>query len=1070
MAAGVVLEGGRRAKTAFTVGWGGPEFGQRTWRMQFRVLGPLEVVDNAGDPVPLRSGRQRAVLAVLLCHRNRLISQDRLVELVWSGNAPKSAQANLQTYVHRLRTTLGGDRIAHRAGGYLIQTETDEVDADRFLELLAEADAARLRGEWEAASAGLTEALGLWRGAPYDGLEDVEVLQRSAAELEESRLAALEARHEADLARGLHEQLVAPLLTLVEEHPLRERLRAQLMLALHRGGRTADALAAYREGRQMLIDELGIEPGAELRDLHQRILDDDPELPAPPRRSAPALVPAELPADLRSVVGRDDELAGLDRLTEGGEGGPAVVVVSGPPGVGKSTLTIHWAHRNRDRFPDGQVFVHLGRPGATLSTTAALSHLVRSFGHEGDLPEQVDELAALYRSVTAGRDFLLVLDNAADVDQVVQLLPSAAGSAVLVTSRSRLAGLVARAEAGLLDVDTLSGEASLAFLRRLIGRARCDEQLDAAADLVAICGGLPLALGIVGANLASRPAGTLRQYADQMGTDILSSLVIDGDDHVTRAFHDSYAALTPEAQRLFRITGLLPGTTFSLRAAAAALDETSGVTRGLLDHLVMRSLVRPVEDDRYTIHDLLRRYAEQLADERSHERDQAVERYLAWLADAVACASGLLFELPLRLPSMPDDPAAAAWMTDPQIASRWLNTETAVLRDAIELAAGHGAVAHAAVVTAALPSRFWHSRHPSEWAEVLDAASQIEPNCDQRWVVAAIERARATFLRARFDLDAADAAYRVALEVAQDLGWSEAEALVLNGLSLIEVDRGRLKAGYELLRRALLLDPGLRIALANMAAVCVDLGRPREAIAYAERGLAHSQRAGLYRALGEAHRLLGEFRPSRAALETARARSHAEQDRHGEAAALELESRLRLDEGRTEAARRLATNARDLAREHDIADVGMLADITLGRIQIIDQHHDLAHHIFDQVREVSAEADYPLAIIEADLGLAAVALERDDLASASDYADRALERSAATGYGFHVGLTELCLARVALAGSDSGAARRHAAKALDAFGESRHPAVIEAQSVVDGSGLAVHHESGHPMGPRGPIE
>lgn len=1012
--------------------------------MRFGVLGPVRA-ERDGSPLEISGARQRTLLALLLASPNRPVSGEALLDALWS-DPPGTARQQLQNAVWSLRRALAEpDRITTTASGYVLHVARDELDAERFEGGLA---AAAAEPDPVARAELLARALDEWAGeAAYDGL-DVAPLWTEARRLGERRLQALEERLGLELDDGRTGEVLPEVAALAAAHPRRERFAELHVLALYRAGRQADALAAYAEVRRRLVDELGLEPGPALQQLHQAVLTNDASIAeaASTRRTR---VPAELPADLRTVVGRDAEMTRLGELTASGGAAPAVVVVSGPPGVGKSSLTIHWAHRNRERFPDGQVFLHLGRAGQEpMSTEAALSHVVRSFGYAGELPEPIDELAALYRSLTADRAFLLVLDNASAIDQVLPLLPGAAAdSAVLISSRHRLAALTARIGARLLDLDTLSSESSLELLHGLVGIGRCEQEPAAAEELAVLCGRLPLALGIAGASLASRPEESLAEYVDRLGADVLTTLAIEGDVHVTRTFHDSYAALDATAQRLFRMLGLLPGATFSARAAAAALDEPLAATRRVLDTLVARSLVRPVGGGRFTVHDLLKRYAEYLAGQRPDEHAATVERYLAWLTDALTCASDRLYWIPMRLPSMPDHPIAAEWICDESAALQWLDDEVSALREAVVLAGGIGRPETAAAFAIALPMRFWQGRHPGAWVEVVRAALRVVVEADHRRATAAVRRSLGVYHLSRIELDQAGREFSRALALCREVGWSEPEAVVLNNLGVVALIGGDPRGAYDQLRLALRVDESGILTLINLSAASFELGKLREAVDYAERGLERSQRQGLKRNLGNARRQLGEFDAATRVLQAALAGCRAEDDKRGETATIEIQARLSLDQGELRTAEELAHQTRMLARLHGFRDLEPRADLTLGEVALGDGALDEASRLFAGALDVASEIGLTGTAIEATLGLAATALAIDERPLARERADAALRAATAADYGLHVGRAHLCLARIAAAGGDADQARRHASDALSVFGDSEHPMVAEAREL-----------------------
>jgi DNA-binding SARP family transcriptional activator len=606
--------------------------------MWFGVLGPLVVRD--GDRlISVPAGRQRALLAALLVRAGTVVPADAVAEVVWDGTPPDQAAVTLRSHVMRLRRTLGpvaGARVVTRYPGYLLQAGPGEVDALRFRALCREGGAAVRAGEWARAWDVLAEALGLWRGDP---LADVpsELLRRDETPaLEQLRLGAAEWRADAGLHLNRHAELVPELQSLAARYPLRERFHGQLMLALVRSGRQAEALDAYQRARDVLVEELGSEPGAELRKLHQRILAGDRAL-APsslaPSGQAPSgqalaaagrgtITPRQLPAPVAHFTGRASELAALTgALDQSGAGGPGAVVISvieGTAGIGKTALAVRWAHQVADRFPDGQLYVNLrGYDRDQPMTPAdALARFLRALGMAGqDIPADEDERAAQYRSLLADRRMLVVLDNAGSVEQVRPLLPGGPGCMVVVTSRDALAGLVARDGAGRLDLDLLPPGEAAGLLLALIG-ARVDADQGSAAALAALCGRLPLALRVAAELAASRPDVPLAALASELaGARRLDLLQAGGDQRtaVRAVFSWSYRHLDPGSARTFRLLGLHPGTDFEPYAAAAITGTGLDQVQGGLDRLVRAHLLQQTADQRYGMHDLLRGYAGELA-------------------------------------------------------------------------------------------------------------------------------------------------------------------------------------------------------------------------------------------------------------------------------------------------------------------------------------------------------------------------------------------------------------------------------------------------------------------------
>ena len=472
--------------------------------MEFEVLGPVRLLR---DGEATRLGRmQRLLLSVLLVHANRPVSGDLLADALWDGVAAARVEQNLRLHIHRLRRLLGDrERLSFGPGGYRLVVQPGELDAERFESLVD--DASEVVGDDPQRTADLLrEALALWQGTPYEGLDD-PVLTDEGQRLTDRRISATESLYDAELNRGHDVGVVDELTDLVRRYPLRERLATLLMTALYRSGRQADALQVYQDARRRLVDELGLEPGPELRAIEQQVLAGEP-VNVGVRGSVSMPVPAQLPPNVRGFAGREDEIATLNRLLSVTTDSTVIATLSGTAGVGKTALAVRWAHRVRDRFPDGQLYIDLRGygPDAPLAPEDALAGFLRALGVAGvDVPQELDERAARYRSLLDGRRMLVVLDNARAADQVRPLLPSAASCAVLITSRDSLVGLGVRDGAERIGLHRLGVDEARDLMTSLLGddTAVDTEALD---RLIEQCARLPLALRIAVDLVRTRPA------------------------------------------------------------------------------------------------------------------------------------------------------------------------------------------------------------------------------------------------------------------------------------------------------------------------------------------------------------------------------------------------------------------------------------------------------------------------------------------------------------------------------------------------------------------------------------
>jgi DNA-binding SARP family transcriptional activator/tetratricopeptide (TPR) repeat protein len=661
--------------------------------MRFALLGPVQVHGEDG-PLEVRGAVRRTLLAALLMHADTVVSADRLSEYLWGENQPSSATSSLYNQIMRLRLIFGdgGERIRAISPGYLIQVEPGELDLHLFTEHCGAGRRALVGGQWASAADAYAAALALWRGQP---LADVPNLSDHPLirQLDETRLQAVQGRIEADLNLARHKDLIGELRALTESYPLREAFREQLMLALYRSGRQAEALEAYLAQRQALVEELGVEPSAALRDLHARILDSDPalDIPAPRTEAGPAAgraahaartaPPRQLPADTRVFTGRGRELGELLALAGKAPAGNAagMVVISaldGMAGVGKSALAVHAAHHVSESFPDGQLFVDLrGHTGGLepLRPQEALHQLLRSLDvPPQQIPESLDARAAIYRSRLSGTRTLIVLDNAAGSAQVRPLLPAEKGCFVLITSRTVLSGLD---DAHLVSLDVLPEPDAVELLVKTAGPGRVRPQDPAVAELVALCGRVPLAIRIVGARLRHRRTLSVQALVARLRDDS-SRLghLRDEDRSLTALFDASYASLYEDEQRMFRSLGLISGPDTDTYAAAHLLGTDPRSAERLLESLLDRNLLLQSTPARYRLHNLLRDYARTRAeDDTAAARGAAAERLLDYYQYAAYLAAGRMTGAPRPgpqpgrpardpLPDLPDRLSALAWL------------------------------------------------------------------------------------------------------------------------------------------------------------------------------------------------------------------------------------------------------------------------------------------------------------------------------------------------------------------------------------------------------------------------
>ncbi|TCC64226.1 tetratricopeptide repeat protein [Kribbella pittospori] len=645
--------------------------------LEIRVLGPFEVLKD-GRAITLPQGRLRAIVATLADAAGEVVSVDTLATAVWGARPPLDVRASLQTYIARLRQTLGRHVIVTAPRGYQLCVEPNQVDAWLFLRLLSDLPPAP-----EIVNT-LDDALALWRGTPFTGVDSSWLAETRAPRLTECYLDAVATRADLKLAAGTSSDVVADLRTVTQQFPLHEPLWARLIAALQSTGQTAAAIACYEEVHERIAAELGVDPGTALQQARVSL--------------SPSRI--RLPHDTADFVGRADVLAALDGLLpQGADGSTAVVVLDGAPGVGKTTTAIHWAHSVAERFPDGQFFLdlHATGPGPELEPSTALELLLRELGAAPmNIPDDVDARSALLRSRLAERRVLLLLDNARGADQVRPLLPGSA-SMVVVTSRNQLRGLVARDGADRIALAEFSADESITYLTTASKLSRSRWNLRMLSDLADLCGRLPLALAVAAEQLEQRMGYGDRRLVSQLRAasrriDVLSSTGDGGLDRGVRAvFRRSLDSLTPEQAKAFAVLGLHPGPDFSVDCAAAIVGSTAGEVLPVLDRLVEIHLLDQRQPRRYQLHDLLRLYAHELSGEDQPGRDAALDRLFAWYVHSAARARMVMGQC-TPLGTVDELPATVVprEFGDVEDALDWFDVERTALLGAVEVATASG--------------------------------------------------------------------------------------------------------------------------------------------------------------------------------------------------------------------------------------------------------------------------------------------------------------------------------------------------------------------------------------------
>ena len=883
------------------------------------MLGPVEVRTDDG-PVDTGPSRQRCVLAALAVDVGRPVPVETVIARVWGDEPPRRARHALYVYITRIRRLLesaastadGPVGIVRRNGGYQLEIPPERVDLHRFRRLVAQARDRSCADDRRPAL--LQEALELWVEAPplgdLAGAWPTQVRQGWYADYLTAVMAWTQAMIRTDHAA----ETVARLTALVERHPLNEALVALLMRALHASGRGAEALTWFARTRTRLVEELGTDPGSDLRAAHQEVLHGDDQRSVP--RAAGPPVPAQMPADLDGFVGRREALEVLDALfvrtarADGTAGGHRLGVVTGTPGVGKTTLALHWAHRVAHRFPGGHLYVNLrgfDERGRALAPAEAIRAFLDALGVPADeIPAGLEAQTALYRSLLADRRMLVLLDNARDTEQVRPLLPGSGGCVTLVTSRNELTGLVAAENAHPLRLDVLPVDEARELVAARLGHDRVAAEPEALAMLVAACARLPIALSIAAAR--ARQTGfmltAVAAELDGAGQRLDAFDTGDASGQVRAVFSWSYAALTAPAARLFRLLGVHPGPDISAAAAASLAGQSLAEIRGILAELRRANLVGEGPPGRYAFHDLLRSYAGELAQngDPPEDRRAAAIRVLdhythsAQAADRLFSPSRNEMPLPLSPPAPGVTPERPADL--PQ-ALAWLTAERAVLVACLDQADHCGFDSHTWHLAWFLDTQL---RRRGEWrarADIWLTAQRAADHLGDLRVRAAAYRALG---HTHTMLGQADDAHRdldQALDLCTQAGDAVGAADVLTSLQFLFWRQGRVPEALDHTTRALAMFReagdvrGEAFALNAIGWFQSLLDQHAEAIATCTQALALFQRvsdpigeANTWDSLGMAHHRAGQHTKSAACYERAVAVYRNQDDRYELAATL----------------------------------------------------------------------------------------------------------------------------------------------------------------------------------------
>lgn len=829
--------------------------------MRFRVLGPMTIEGPQG-PVIIAAPRQQIILAMLLFEANRPVPVDRLMEAVWGMSPPATAKGQIQICVSILRRLFAEagmpDIITTAPAGYLAQVPEGELDLRVFDGLVRSARKGLSEGRYPEADEEFRTALALWRGEITTG--GSSVLQGVEVRLGEQRLAVTEEWAEVRLLLGAHQELVGELMDLVVAHPLRERLRAKLMLALYRSGRQAEALEIYRVGRALLVDELGIEPGDELRQLEKAILSGSAELSAAPAPAAVspsvamapsvAVVPRLLPGAVNDFTGNVELVQRvtahlLPPADASANPGVRIATISGKAGVGKTTLAVHLGHELAEEYPDGQLFIRFnGLSANPVTPEQALERFLRALGVPGNsVPAGLEERAELYRQSVADRRILVILDDVAAEEQVRWLLPGSPSCAVLVTSRSRLAGLPGALP---IEVDVLDSEHAMKLFVKIVGSARVYAELSKSLELIALCGGLPIALRIAAARLAARPHWTVEQFVHRLVNETrrLDELV-HGGLGVRAHLELTFEVLSDTGRRLFRRLGMLETADFPGWVAAPLLGMDPDDAEEVLDELVDAQFVDVEKvaqgrQIRFKLHDLIRAYSRErlVHDETPADRLDSLARTLsAWLFlteeahrreyggdHTLIHGAAERFALPGHVVDRE--------LTDP---IDWYERERYGIIAAVQQAAGCGLDELCWDLALTAVTLFEARSYFDDWRTTHEIALTETQRAGNKRGEAAMQHSLGTLKLFEQRFDEAAPRLNAAASLFTEIGDAHGQALVLRNLAFLDRIQGRLESAEARCHQAL---DGLRAVgdnigethvLNSLAQIHVDRGQWDEA-------------------------------------------------------------------------------------------------------------------------------------------------------------------------------------------------------------------------------------------------
>jgi DNA-binding SARP family transcriptional activator/tetratricopeptide (TPR) repeat protein/DNA-binding XRE family transcriptional regulator len=1006
--------------------------GRRTRAIRVNILGPLELLVD-GAPTPVGGHKQAVILGMLALHANEYVARDELAEYLWGTHRPVKYAALLHSYVARLRKRLtSAASIVSSRQRYQLSIPPDCLDASTL---------AGATGTFE----GYQDALHAWRGRVLDDLVELQHHPRVVA-LEQRRAQLVVEFADAALSGGHAERAIPVVDELAALEPLHEGVAARRIQLLAAAGRLGDAHSVFSTTRRLLVDELGVEPGAHLLDAYRDVLDRDA-----PASSTGGLAPAQLPAAVADFIGRTDEAARLAGYLLGSRPGPTLAAITGTGGLGKTTLAVHVAHRIKSHFPDGQLFVDLRGVG---EQPAAVEHVLEQFlvslGHSRTaLPERVEELAALYRSATARGRFLIVLDNARDTEQVEPLLPGADSCAVIVTSRRFLADLDGALH---VRIATLGEDESVALLRSVLGAEQVDRYRGDADQVVALCSGFPLALRLAASQVAAHPSWGLPDLRDRLArTNGRFDVLRSGHRAVQACFDMSYRDLPDGIARAFRLLSLSDTPDTCLDAAAALIGESADLVGAALHHLVEYSMVIARAKNRFAFHDLMRSFARERAEdeESAAARHDAIERLGRWYVASARQATATAIPHRIVPPAPGLEPAST--FASAQAASAWLDAERENLIATVRQEADAGLPTLAWLLADAASGVFRQRQRSHEWISTANMGLAAAERDGNPYGLVAMHECLARGYAARADQRSAIQHYREALSAATSLGWREAQISTLENLGNAHQDLGEVAQARPAFMRALRLSRETRLRFWE-AACLNDLGNNErqgrgdlgaaeryyhQALAINEQLPAGQPNVNLGN-LGIVAHLRGDYGRAWEYMQAARRLDEQAGNPSllGETFVALVHTALAL--GRSDDAAHHARAALSQARTIDDAQLFARALVASGMVQLAAGSPLVATQQLERALEVARHGQAPPAELDALLALATHADAGGDLGREIEFAEQARALASRLGDCISEGKALHRLATVAFHKGDLAGAASQAEAARTLFARSGH--------------------------------